>query len=64
MTEGYVDINPSDAQELGIADGDYVWIDADPEDRPFRGWQKDKQRLRIRPTAVPCPLLSRDAREA
>jgi nitrate reductase alpha subunit len=39
--EGYVDINPVDAKELGIEDGDYVWIDADPEDRPFRGW-KDK----------------------
>jgi nitrate reductase alpha subunit len=43
VTEGYVDINPSDAKELGIEDGDYVWIDPDPEDRPFRGWQKDKK---------------------
>ncbi len=43
VTEGYVDINPSDARELGINDGDYVWIDGDPEDRPFRGWQKDKK---------------------
>ena len=41
MTEGYVDINPKDAKELGIEDGDYVWIDGDPEDRPFRGWNKD-----------------------
>ena len=39
VSEGYVDINPSDARELGVEDGDYVWIDADPEDRPFRGWQ-------------------------
>ncbi|MEW6202868.1 MAG: molybdopterin-dependent oxidoreductase [bacterium] len=38
--EGYVDINPEDARELGVNDGDYVYIDADPEDRPFRGWQK------------------------
>ena len=37
--EGYVDLNPQDAKELGINDGDYVYIDADPEDRPFRGWQ-------------------------
>jgi nitrate reductase alpha subunit len=35
--EGYVDINPLDAREMGVEDGDYVWIDADPEDRPFRG---------------------------
>jgi nitrate reductase alpha subunit len=24
---------------LGIEDGDYVWIDADPSDRPYRGWK-------------------------
>lgn len=43
VAEGYVDINPSDARELGVADGDYVWIDPDPEDRPFRGWQKNRR---------------------
>ncbi len=42
ISELYVDINPKDAKELGVEDGDYVWIDADPEDRPYRGWQKDK----------------------
>jgi nitrate reductase alpha subunit len=41
--EGYVDINPADARELKIEDGDYVWIDSDPADRPFRGWQKNKK---------------------
>ncbi|MDV2494957.1 MAG: molybdopterin-dependent oxidoreductase [bacterium] len=41
--EGYVDMNPADAKDLGVEDGDYVWIDADPEDRPFRGWQKNKR---------------------
>jgi hypothetical protein len=45
VNEGYVDINPSDAKELGIDDGDYVWIDPDPEDRPFRGWQNDKKNM-------------------
>jgi nitrate reductase alpha subunit len=43
VTEGYVDINPADARELGVEDGDYVWIDGDPEDRPFRGWQNNKR---------------------
>ena len=43
VSEGYVDINPDDAQELGVEDGDYVWIDSDPEDRPFRGWQKNEK---------------------
>ena len=35
--EVYADINPQDAKELGIEDGDYIWVDADPEDRPYRG---------------------------
>ena len=39
VTEAYVDIHPLDAKELGIEDGDYVYIDADPEDRPFRNWK-------------------------
>jgi nitrate reductase alpha subunit len=43
VAEGYVDINPTDAKELGIEDGDYVWIDSDPSDRPFRGWQKNQR---------------------
>jgi nitrate reductase / nitrite oxidoreductase, alpha subunit len=45
VTEGYVDINPDDAKEMGVEDGDYIWIDPDPEDRPFRGWQKDKKNM-------------------
>ncbi|MBM4414780.1 MAG: molybdopterin oxidoreductase [Chloroflexi bacterium] len=39
--EGYMEMNPSDARALGINDGDYIWFDADPEDRPYRGWKKD-----------------------
>jgi len=45
--EGYVDINPDDARELGIEDGDYVWIDADPGDRPFHGWQERPKEARV-----------------
>lgn len=45
--EGYVDIHPDDAKELGINDGDYVYIDADPEDRPFRGWQEKKEDYKV-----------------
>jgi len=40
VSEGYVDINPNDAKKLSIDDGDYVWCDADPSDRPFVGWEK------------------------
>jgi nitrate reductase alpha subunit len=45
--EGYVDIHPEDAKALGVEDGDYVWIDSDPEDRPFRGWQKNKEMYKV-----------------
>jgi nitrate reductase alpha subunit len=47
VTEGYMDINPADARELRIADGDYVWIDADPEDRPFHGWQQKPEAHKV-----------------
>ena len=39
--ESYVDINPQDAKEHGIEDGDYIWIDSDPSDRPYRGAKPD-----------------------
>lgn len=46
-TEGYVDINPLDAKEMGVHDGDYVYIDADPEDRPYRGWKKGTEEYKV-----------------
>jgi nitrate reductase alpha subunit len=61
VSEGYCDIHPDDATELGVADGDYVWIDGDPTDRPFKGWQdrpKDYKvarwmvRVRVNPSVV------------
>lgn len=45
--EVYADINPHDAKELGIEDGDYIWIDADPEDRPYRGAKPDDPDYKI-----------------
>ncbi|MBK8201595.1 MAG: hypothetical protein IPK68_04510 [Bdellovibrionales bacterium] len=47
VVEGYVDINPRDARKLGIDDGDYVYIDADPEDRPFRGAKKGTEEYKV-----------------
>jgi nitrate reductase alpha subunit len=61
VSEGYVDLNPDDAAELGVADGDYVWVDADPSDRPFKGWQDRPDdyhvcrwmvRVRVNPSVV------------
>jgi nitrate reductase alpha subunit len=45
--EGYVDINPLDAKALGVEDGDYVYIDADPEDRPYRDWKKGTEEYKV-----------------
>ena len=39
--EGYVDMNPDDAKSLGIEDGDYIWVDGDPQDRPYRKMGND-----------------------
>jgi len=46
VSEGYVDVNPDDAKELGVEDGDYVWVDSDPSDRPFRGYKADAKEHR------------------
>jgi nitrate reductase alpha subunit len=45
--EGYVDLNPMDAKDMGVEDGDYVYIDADPEDRPFRGWKEGTEEYKV-----------------
>jgi nitrate reductase / nitrite oxidoreductase, alpha subunit len=36
--EAYLEINPLDGVVIGVGDGDYAWVDADPQDRPYRGW--------------------------
>lgn len=40
VTEGYVEIHPLDGKELGVHDGDYVYVDADPTDRPYRNFRE------------------------
>lgn len=47
VTEGYIEVNPEDAKELGCEDGDYVYVDADPADRPFRGWQSRPEDYKV-----------------
>ena len=34
-------MNPQAAQDIGVEDGDYVYVDANPADRPYRDWQED-----------------------
>src|SRR5690606_15446721 len=38
--EHQMHINPADARQLGLKNGDYVYVDANPADRPFRGWHE------------------------
>lgn len=47
VTEAYVDINPLDAKELLLEDGDYVYIDADPSDRPYRNWKAGSEAYQV-----------------
>jgi nitrate reductase alpha subunit len=36
-------MNPDDGAELGVANGDYVWVDANPADRPYIGFSEDDE---------------------
>ncbi|MDP6273498.1 MAG: molybdopterin-dependent oxidoreductase [Dehalococcoidia bacterium] len=51
--EEEVDMHPEDGMNHGISDGDYVWVDADPADRPYIGFKEsdpfyEVARLKIR----------------
>ena len=39
--EHQLNVNPQAARDLGIEDGDYVYVDANPADRPYLGWKPD-----------------------
>lgn len=39
--EHQLHIHPDTARALGIVDGDYVYVDANPLDRPYVGWKPD-----------------------
>lgn len=39
--ESQLHINPQAARDLNINDGDYVYVDANPADRPYVGWMPD-----------------------
>ncbi|MEW6775084.1 MAG: molybdopterin-dependent oxidoreductase, partial [Bdellovibrionota bacterium] len=40
-------MNPQAARDLGIEDGDYVYVDANPADRPYTGWKPDDPFYRV-----------------
>ncbi len=37
VSDSQLHMNPADAKQLGLADGDYVYVDANPADRPYKG---------------------------
>ncbi|MBI5368108.1 MAG: molybdopterin-dependent oxidoreductase [Planctomycetes bacterium] len=39
LGEHTLHVNPQAARDLGINDGDYVYVDANPADRPYVGWK-------------------------
>jgi nitrate reductase alpha subunit len=47
VNELFVDMNPADCKRLGIEDGDYVWIDADPKDRPYHHWKAGTEEYKL-----------------
>ncbi len=40
-------INPDAAKEMGINDGDYIWVDSDPTDRPYVGWKEGDEMYKV-----------------
>ncbi|MBX7105763.1 MAG: molybdopterin-dependent oxidoreductase, partial [Gemmataceae bacterium] len=40
-------MNPDDAKAMNINMGDYVYVDANPADRPFTNWQNDPRRAKV-----------------
>ncbi len=42
VADRQIQINPQAARDLGLNDGDYVWVDANDLDRPYIGWRGDQ----------------------
>jgi nitrate reductase alpha subunit len=41
VADRQIQMSPQAAADLGLQEGDYVWVDANPLDRPYVGWDKD-----------------------
>ncbi len=41
VSDRQIQVNPLAGKELGLNEGDYVWVDANEEDRPYIGWKED-----------------------
>jgi nitrate reductase alpha subunit len=41
VADRQIQLNPQAAADLGLKEGDYVYVDANPLDRPYVGWETD-----------------------
>jgi nitrate reductase alpha subunit len=41
VADRQIQMSPQAAADLGLKEGDYVWVDANPLDRPYVGWAED-----------------------
>ncbi|MCC7087190.1 MAG: molybdopterin-dependent oxidoreductase [Pirellulales bacterium] len=41
VSDRQIQVNPQAARDLGLNEGDYVWVDANDADRPYLGWKDD-----------------------
>ncbi|MCG3201265.1 MAG: Nitrate reductase [Gammaproteobacteria bacterium] len=46
VSDWQVHMNPQAARDLGIEDGDYIYMDANPTDRPYAGWSEGDPRYK------------------
>ena len=46
VADRQIQMNPQAAIDLGLEDGDYVYVDANPADRPYVGWHPDEETYR------------------
>jgi nitrate reductase alpha subunit len=42
VADRQIQMNPDAGAALGLKEGDYVWVDANPLDRPYVGWATDQ----------------------
>ena len=53
VADRQIQMNPEAAAAQGLHEGDYVFVDANPLDRPYIGWADDKEELAAQ--GVPLP---------
>ncbi len=52
--EHQIHMNPDAAKDLGINEGDYVYVDANPADRPYEGWKPNDPFYKVARLMLRC----------